>query len=318
MPRPIYIILAVLLALGAIEGIAYWWMNPAPAGLGEPVLVYRPSRSVGVAPTSEMPKATDKELSVARGRLSEEEMSEQDEPAPTDPSLPPSTCDVGSSTFDVPSSFTLLPDLVSRSMPSLRCSAGIAARIDRPNGATVHLAFFEWNLADSTNVLEAFKHLPDECMGSIGMTLVKKRPPRTYLVRNQETGNRARGSAGVPPASQGSADDTAQSSSTNLQSPISNLSSSTLSFDHTEFRDPSGKTIHAFKGVWVSGASGLLGDGIRGGGEQWNQIRWRAALKRFRPAYARVAQGAVRGIPNPDLAWEIFEQSMLQDLTFER
>ncbi len=40
--RPVPIILATVLALGVTEALAYWWMHPAPAGLGQPVLCYRP------------------------------------------------------------------------------------------------------------------------------------------------------------------------------------------------------------------------------------------------------------------------------------
>jgi hypothetical protein len=158
----------------------------------------------------------------------------------------------------------------------LHCSTGTAARIDLDDNVTIHLAFFEWDLADSTNVLEAYRHLPDECMGSIGMKLIEHRPSRSYQVGKE-----------------------------------------TLTFDHTVFRDPRGVIVHAFKGTWVSGASNLLGNDLRGGLEQWRQLRWRSALKRFRPAHARVAQGAVRGIPNPDAAWQAFESAMLGDLSFE-
>jgi hypothetical protein len=42
MRRLILASATILFALGAVEGIAYWWMHPKPAGLGEPVLVYRP------------------------------------------------------------------------------------------------------------------------------------------------------------------------------------------------------------------------------------------------------------------------------------
>lgn len=55
------IILATLLALGVIEGIAYWWMHPKPAGLGQPVLAYRPSRSAGVSPADQQPGVGDHE-----------------------------------------------------------------------------------------------------------------------------------------------------------------------------------------------------------------------------------------------------------------
>lgn len=143
-------------------------------------------------------------------------------------------------------------------------------------------------------------------MGSIGMTLVEIHPPRAYVVRGQESGDGAQSGVRVQ--------EEAPASSPNLEYPISSLH---LLFDHTEFRDPAGRPIHAFKGVWVSGAADLLGEGVRGGGEQWREIRWRSALKRFRPAHARVAQGAVHGIASPARAWEIFEESMLNDLKFE-
>jgi hypothetical protein len=244
--HPIAIILAVVLALGTTEGMAYWWMHPAPAGLGQPVLCYRP-------------KMEDRELRIEDG-----------------------TSTPGSSSRDpasdsCSSAYTFLPEVVARSQPSLHCSTGTAARIDLDDDVTIHLAFFEWDLADSTNVLEAYRHLPDDCMGSIGMKLIEYRPSRSYQVGKE-----------------------------------------TLTFDHTVFRDPRGTIIHAFKGTWVSGASGLLGNGLRGGKDQWRQLRWRSALKRFRPAYARVAQGAVRGIPNPNAAWQAFENAVLADLSFAR
>jgi len=247
--RPAAIILAIVLALSSTEGLAYWWMHPAPAGLGQPVLCYRPlpSRSAGVPPASSLHN-------------------------PQSTILDPQS----SSSTDSSSSFTPLPDVVTKSLPSLHCSTGTAARIDLNDGATVNLAFFEWDLVDTTNVLEAYKHLPDECMGSIGMKLIEHQPPRSCEVGGE-----------------------------------------TLTFDHTVFRDPRGIIVHAFKGTWVSGAVSLLGNGVRGGSEQWNQLRWRAGLKRFHPAYARVAQGAVHGIQKPDIAWQTFHDTMLVDLTFE-
>jgi len=243
MPRPVSIIIGIILALGGIEAVAYWWMHPAVAGLGQPVLTYHPVRSLI-----------------------------HSQPSSPSTSPPPSTLDPEPST-----TLTPLPSVVEKALPTLRCSTGTAARIDRDDGVTIHLAFFEWNLADSTNVLEAFKHLPDECMGSIGMTLTSHQPPRSYQVGSE-----------------------------------------TLWFDHTVFRDSGGVTVHAFKGTWVSGASNLIGNGFRGGVDQWREIRWKSALKRFHPAHARVAQGAVRGLVDPDLAWVAFEDAMLGDLAFAK
>ena len=238
MRRPCAIILAIVLVLVAMEAIAYWWMHPPPAGLGQPVLCYQPNTS-RTTPTanSQQPTADS----------------------------PPPTADT----------YTPLPKVVTRAQPDLHCTTGTAARIDRDDGATIYLAYFEWDLSDSTNVLEAFRHLPDECMGASGLKLIDHQPPRPYQVGDE-----------------------------------------TLSFDHTVFRDSRGSIVHAFKGTWVAGARSLIGNGFRGGSDQWRQIRWKAALHRFRPAYARVAQGAVRGIPNPDTAWQAFQSAMLVDLHF--
>jgi len=77
-------------------------------------------------------------------------------------------------------------------------------------------------------------------------------------------------------------------------------------------------TVFADAFFWVSGADNLLGDRLRSGADQWRSVRFKAAFKRFRPAYARVAQGAVRSIVNPDLAWEAFEKAMLGELRLEK
>jgi hypothetical protein len=249
----------LLLSLGAVEGFAFWWMHPEPTGLRQPLLVYRPSRSAGVPPASQKSETEEQRAEI---ELDDSSLS-----------ISPSQ------SFNVPafhSTHTPLPEIVARSIPSLRCTTGTAARIDRDDGVTIHLAFFEWDQTSSTHVLEAYKHLPEECMGTIGMTLLEKAPLRSYPIGKEN-----------------------------------------LSFDHTVFRDPGGSIIHAFKGTWVSGASTLLGAGLRGGGDQARQIRSKAALNRFRPAYARVAQGAVRGISDPDRAWQAFEQAMLKDLVFQ-
>lgn len=274
-------ILSLVIALAAIEGSAWWWMHPTPAGLGDPILTYQPSRSAGVSPAAqEKPKLGDSRSQIVDRRSATENAPAQPPTASSSRNQKSAIINHQSSISTIPQtnllSVTSLPEIVARALPSLRCSTGTASRIDTAEGVTIHTAFFEWDLASSTSVLEAFKHLPDECMGSIGMTLTAHHSPRPYQVGNE-----------------------------------------TLSFDHSIFRDPQGEVIHAFKGVWVSGSSGLLGNGLRGGGEQARQLRWKAGLHRFRPAHARVAQGAVRGIPNPDLAWETFQSTMLVDLKME-
>ena len=77
-----------------------------------------------------------------------------------------------------------------------------------------------------------------------------------------------------------------------------------------------GGLVHAFKAVWLSGVpTGTSREGILGGDQfSLRSIRWRAALHRFRPAHARVVQGAVQGVHSPDHAWEVFSTAILEDL----
>ena len=295
-------IFMLTLTLGAIEVLAYWWMHPARSGEGEPVLTYQP------------PENTD-----AR--------KEQDSPAQSSTSDPQSPIPNPQSSISTPDhrslptdhshstfTYTPLPDLVARSIPSLYCTTGTAYRVDLKGGVTVHCAFFEWDKATSRNVLEAYKHLPEQCMGSNGMTLISKEAPIYYTGTRQRSDIQGNGSE----ARDHETGRVGQSPVLNPKSKIQNLESphSGISFDHTVFRDPGGVVVHAFKGTWVSGASNLLGDGLRGGEEQWRQLRWKAALNRFRPTYARVVQGAIRGIPDAKGAWQSFEQAILKDLTF--
>lgn len=237
--RSLIIVTALVVSLGFVEGFSYWWMHPSVSDAGQPKLVYTP------------PLPND---------------------GKTSPAVDLATALEGAETDLV----TLLPEIVEKTRETLYCSSGTVAKIERANGVVMHVAFFEWNSADATNVLEAFKHLPDECMGSIGMKLLSKMPARSYQVENEE-----------------------------------------LLFDHTMFRDPVGQIIHAFKGTWVSGATKVIGKDFRGGADQWRQIRLKAAQHRFNPSYARVAQGAVRGIADPQLAWQAFEDGMLKNLHME-
>jgi hypothetical protein len=218
--------LLLLAGLGTMEGMAWFWMNPEPAGLGLPVLTYQPT-------AAELP--TDG----SAGRL------------------------------------TFLPELVADASRSLRCSRGLAARLDRPDGATIHFAFLEWDFTDAGSVFAAHKHLPEECLGAIGLKLIEVREPRRF-----------------------------------------DLAGQSLWFDHTVLRDPSGSTIHAFKGIWLSGSDQWNRPSGRTADVPWRSLRWRAAATRFRPAYARVAQGAVSGILQPDHAWNAFQAGLLADLSF--
>ena len=226
----------IICLLAAVEGLAWWWMHPPLAGLNEPVLTWDPEGNV-------IPAAQDNG-----------QKKDGDDKKIT----------------------TLMPELAARFIPRLGCNDGSVVRVERDDGSSVFLASFEWDLRESGNVIEAFIHLPEECMGSIGFELVEKMPIRSFQVEGR-----------------------------------------TLSFDHTVFRDKSGVITHAFKSTWVSGSSTLIGDGVRGGMQQLRELRFKSALKRFRPAYARVVQGAIRGVVNPDDAWRMFEESAKDRLSFK-
>lgn len=283
-------IFAIALALGTVEGVAHWWMRPAPAGQGEPVLVYRPGFS----------------------RQGTEVGGQQ-------------VADIQSSSFNQQSAIspsptlTPLPEIYAKSAPMLRCSGGqvLYAKLDDSSG--IHLAYFEWDGTDTGSVLEAFRHMPEACMGSIGLKLVEKAPVRTFVVRKQSAA--ARSQEGNPSSTIHNHPSPISSSSLNPQSPIPDHS---LVFDHTVFREGGGHAglsapIHAFRAVWVSGVpeadarKGLGGDDF----DRLRTIRLKSAIDRFSPAHARVIQGAVRGIADPDLAWEAFEETMLKDLSFQ-
>ena len=296
MSRPAAIILAIGFALSATEGMAYWWMHPAPAGLGQPVLCYRPSasRSAGVPPASSSPNPQSAIRDPQSSSPTDSESKIVDSGSKIADDLPSSLQDPQSPIRDPQSliptdnspTFTPLPDIYDKAAPMLRCSGGQVFHVLRGDSLGLHLAFFEWNQTDTGSVLEAFRHMPDACLGSLGMILVSKEKTIPYQVAGE-----------------------------------------TLLFDHTIFRDPNpnggvaahGTLVHAYRAVWVSGLASVNSRGDLAGTDpaRLRTIRLNSALTRFHPSYARVIQGTVRGAPNADLAWNAFESTMLCDLKFE-
>jgi hypothetical protein len=283
MSRPVAILLAIALALGATEAMAWWWMHPAPAGLGQPVLCYRPSRSAGVPPASHSSNSANRQ-------------------PPTDNSSPasdlrPPASDSSSSIQHSKSKiknpaaandrrYTPLPEIYAKSAPMLRCSSGQVFRVQLDDGIGLHLAFFEWDGTDTGSVLEAYRHMPEACLGSLGMSLVSTEPSILYQVGPETLSfdhtvfrDPGQGGGALTPDSQ----------------------------------------VHAFRAVWVAGVAsanaraGLGGDSFR----NLRTIRLKSAMTRFRPAHACVIQAAVRGAVSPESAWHAFESAMLVDLAFE-
>ena len=301
----------ILLALGAVEATAYWWMHPAPDDSQDPVLVYRPGNH---AQPTRIPNQSS-------------QLTNQGEASAQD-SSPPPTINHQPSTSP---SLTPLPEVYQQAAPMLRCTSGQVFHTQFGDESVgLHLAFFEWDGADTGSVLEAFRHMPEACMGSIGMTLVEKRVPRAYGVGGEETadrrsevGDQQGGNAGQKPAT--SSRSTLNPQLSTLNSPPS-TSSTTLLFDHTVFREPGegggplavGPLVHAFRAVWVAGLKSA--DARQGiGGDDFDRlrtIRLKSAVSRFRPTHARVIQAAVRGAADGEAAWHAFEQTMLADLRF--
>ena len=267
MSHPATYIIAGILVLGAVEATAYWWMHPAPAGQGESVLVYQPGFK------GQETEVKTQEQATAQNDSSDQKSAIINQQSSITPSPASST-------------FTPLPEVYRQAAPMLRCTGGQVLHAEVDDTLGLHLAFFEWDDADTGSVLEAFRHMPEACMGSIGMTLVSKEKPVRYAVGNE-----------------------------------------TLVFDHTIFRE-AGKggglamlapPIHAFRAVWVAGmANSDARQGI--GGDEFDHlrtIRLKSAFSRFRPSHARVIQGAVRGAPSGEAAWQTFEATMLKDLKIQ-
>lgn len=182
--------------------------------------------------------------------------------------------------------YTPMPEIYQKSAPKLRCSSGEVMHVQLEDRIGLHVAYFEWDGTDTGSVLEAFRHTPEICLGSLGMELSSKEQPIVWQIDGQS-----------------------------------------LIFDHIIFREPSNgravglsQQVHTFRTVWVEGADsidyreGIMGDPLK----RLGPIRLKSALSRYRPAHARVIQGAVRGVPNGTAAWEVFEKTVLKDLKFVR
>lgn len=291
------VIVTTLAALAGVEAMAWCWMNPPHPTTPEPVLQYhRP------APTANCPQPT------------------ANRPPPS-ANRPPTT--------------TPLPELYRQSAPMLRCSTGEVCRVDTDDHLTLHLAFFEWNDTDTGSVLEAFRHMPEACMGSIGMKLLSKEKPIPYTIAGPLAANSGDCQKNEQAPGQDETSLRNPSSTANRQPPTANRPqptanpslSPTLLFDHTVFQDPGDTStptalnprVHAYRAIWVSGTAqadarqGMDGQQI----ERLRSIRLKSALTRYRPRHARVIQGAVRGALTPEAAWQAFEQTMLVNLKME-
>jgi len=247
-----HLLIAALL-LGGIEGLAYWWMHPAPAVHNLPVLVHRPGL-----------------------KNPQQQVSPPTSSSPQQSSYPSSTSE------SQPANFQLLPEIYAKSAPTLRCTGGQVFLATLDERINAYCAFFEWDGTDAGSVLEAFRHVPEICMGSIGMELVSEEKAVIWQV--------------------GSTTLIFDHAIFRDPSPLPNL-------NH----------VHSFRAVWVAGRDGNSASaGIDGKPiDQLRSIRIKSALQRYQPAHARVIQGSIRGASTNQSAWQAFQQAMLQNLVME-
>lgn len=176
--------------------------------------------------------------------------------------------------FSFPSddpSWTSRAELYDEVQPSLRCSNGWISDFADDSGARSRVSFFKWDATETYNTLEAFKHLPEQCMGAVGMELEMINPTRA------------------------------------IETPHGKLIFDSTQFRP----QGSGAPIHIFKCVWVSGFenSSLRDNALMGkNGHQLRQLRVAAALSRFQPPHTRIIMGGVSGMPTEALAWREFQE----------
>ena len=172
--------------------------------------------------------------------------------------------------------FKELPATYNEVRNSLYCSNGWLGSVNGEDSPSIRLAWFEWDKTSANNTLEAFRHLPDQCMGAVGMKLEKVNEPRVI----------------------GEGEKTLVFDSTLFRPP------------------QGGATIFVFKAVWASGWSGInLRKGLDGAsGASMRSLRLSAAINRFRPERTRVLMAAVTGFPTEELAWNWVKKQSLDRL----
>jgi hypothetical protein len=146
----------------------------------------------------------------------------------------------------------------------LRCTSGQVFHVQIHDTASLHGAFFEWDGTDTGSVLEAFRHMPEACMGSIGMKLVSKEKPILYQVGlDRRLVRQSLGDDGAGPLVANGAEserkefgDSGSEMSSNPKSQIHNLSrhSPKATADHQSSISPS-STAHrsqSTEGRWTN------------------------------------------------------------------
>lgn len=178
------------------------------------------------------------------------------------------------------SSFESRQEDYDKARESLMCSGGWIGRVGGKDEPAVHLSWVEWDRTGVANTLEAFRHLPEECMGSIGMV-----QEEVYPTREAGTGERRM------------------------------VFDSTLFRP-----ERGGPAMYVFKAVWVSGIGGMSQRGEFFGVDLGTINRSRlvmrlaSTLHRFKPDHTRVLMVGVTGLPSEELAWKLVSRKILPQI----
>jgi len=199
---------------------------------------------------------------------------------------PPPSSPAGTEPTSSAPVITTMPETYQKAAPILRCTSGdvFHMALDHDKRVGINAAWFAWDHTDAGSVLEAFRHPPADCMGSIGMKLVSHEPPIPYTIGGQ----------------------TLLFEHSIFQEPGAS--------NNPLLPSP---PVHSFRAVWVGGLSSADATGKfdRHSLKNLRSIRFRAALTRQRPPHARVIQGAVRGTISTQEAWQTFENAILRHIT---
>lgn len=162
------------------------------------------------------------------------------------------------------------PELYDEVRSMLRCTSGWIGDLES-GGRPVRISFFRWDRSNVGSTLEAFRHIPEACMGSAGMELQEIYEPRV------------------------------------IQTEHGPLSFDVTRFRP----EGGGQVMFIYKGVWVAGMEGTeLRSGMEEFSQSGDlkEIRLRAAKERYRPPFTRVLMAGISAVPTEELAWKEFRR----------
>ncbi len=173
-------------------------------------------------------------------------------------------------------SFELDRDQYDEVKGELMCNGGWIGKQAGEGMPSTSLVWIEWDRTSSRNTLEAFRHMPEQCLGSIGMKLERSYPRRVYGSGEQQL-----------------------VFDTTLFRPLRG-----------------GTSMFVYKAVWISGLVGadIRENVLATNYMDLGALRFAAATHRFNPEHTRVLMAGVSGLPSEELAWKSFSRKILPQI----